>query len=107
MSKQKISLAHLAKPAESVDELLLGPTRAVSATTPSPVLSDTPKEKEEEDPQKSFTLRLYASMLQELQAIKEAQPRKKPKSIHSFIIEAIEEKIRKEHRKTAASRTSK
>jgi hypothetical protein len=92
MSKQKISLAHLAKPTESVDELLLGPT---------PV--STPKAaKEEEDTQKSFTLRLYASMLHELQAIKEAQPRRKPKSIHSFIIEAIEEKIKKERRKSAA-----
>ncbi|MGI4832310.1 MAG: hypothetical protein ACRYFK_02500 [Janthinobacterium lividum] len=95
MSKQKISLAHLAKPTESVDELLLGPTR------PAPVsIPEAPKE--EEDPQKSFTLRLYASMLHELQAIKEAQPRRKPKSIHSFIIEAIEEKIKKERRKSAA-----
>jgi hypothetical protein len=58
--------------------------------------------KEEEDTQKSFTLRLYASMLHELQAIKEAQPRRKPKSIHSFIIEAIEEKIKKERRKSAS-----
>jgi len=95
MSKQKISLAHLAKPTESVDELLLGPTR------PAPVpLPEVPKE--EEDAQKSFTLRLYASMLHELQAIKEAQPRRKPKSIHSFILEAIEEKIKKERRKSAA-----
>ena len=94
MSKQKISLAHLAKPTESVDELLLGPTRP----TPVPV-PEAPKE--EEDTQKSFTLRLYASMLHELQAIKEAQPRRKPKSIHSFIIEAIEEKIKKERRKSA------
>jgi hypothetical protein len=105
MSKQKISLAHLAKPAGSVDDLLLGPARPAPATTPSPILADTPNE--EEDPQKSFTLRLYASMLQELQAIKEAQPRKKPKSIHSFIIEAIEEKIKKEHRKATTGRTSK
>lgn len=97
MSKQKISLAHLAKPTESVDELLLGPTRP----TPAPVsIPEAPKE--EEDTQKSFTLRLYASMLHELQAIKEAQPRRKPKSIHSFIIEAIEEKIKKERRKSAA-----
>jgi hypothetical protein len=97
MSKQKISLAHLAKPTESVDELLLGPTRP----TPAPV--SIPKaHREEEDTQKSFTLRLYASMLHELQAIKEAQPRRKPKSIHSFIIEAIEEKIKKERRKSAA-----
>ncbi len=96
MSKQKISLAHLAKPTESVDELLLGPTRPVPVVTPIP---EAPKE--EEDIQKSFTLRLYASMLQELQAIKEAQPRRKPKSIHSFIIEAIEEKIKKERRKSA------
>ena len=97
MSKQKISLAHLAKPTESVDELLLGPTRP----TPAPV--STPEApKEEEDTQKSFTLRLYASMLHELQAIKEAQPRRKPKSIHSFIIEAIEEKIKKERRKSTA-----
>lgn len=98
MSKQKISLAHLAKPTESVDELLLGPTRP----TPAPVsIPEVPKE--EEDTQKSFTLRLYASMLHELQAIKEAQPRRKPKSIHSFIIEAIEEKIKKERRKSAAN----
>ena len=97
MSKQKISLAHLAKPTESVDELLLGPTRP----TPAPV-SIPEAHKEEEDTQKSFTLRLYASMLHELQAIKEAQPRRKPKSIHSFIIEAIEEKIKKERRKSAA-----
>ncbi len=96
MSKQKISLAHLAKPTESVDELLLGPTRLAPAIPPVPI-TETPKE--EEDPQKSFTLRLYATMLHELQAIKEAQPRKKPKSIHSFIIEAIEEKIKKERRK--------
>ena len=97
MSKQKISLAHLAKPTESVDELLLGPTRPA----PAPVsIPEAPKE--EEDPQKSFTLRLFASMLHELQAIKEAQPRRKPKSIHSFIIEAIEEKIKKERRKSAA-----
>jgi hypothetical protein len=41
-------------------------------------------------------------MLHELQAIKEAQPRRKPKSIHSFIIEAIEEKIKKERRKSTA-----
>lgn len=93
MSKQKISLAHLVKPAESVDELLLGPTRPVPS--PIPALRE-----EEEDSQKSFTLRLYASMLQELQAIKEAQPKRKPRSIHSFIIEAIEEKIKKENRKT-------
>ncbi|MGI4869642.1 MAG: hypothetical protein ACRYFX_00520 [Janthinobacterium lividum] len=93
MSKQKISLAHLAKPTESVDELLLGPTRPALTTSP---MADAPKE---EDSQKSFTLRLYASMLHELQAIKEAQPRKKPKSIHSFIIEAIEEKMKKERRK--------
>lgn len=99
MSKQKISLAHLAKPAESVDELLLGPTRPTAAVPP-PSIPNVPKE--EEDPQKSFTLRLYASMLQELQAIKEAQPRKKPKSIHSFIIEAIEEKIKKERRKSTS-----
>ncbi|WP_223654429.1 hypothetical protein [Hymenobacter psoromatis] len=98
MSKQKISLAHLAKPTESVDELLLGPTRPAPAILPVPI-TETPKE--EEDPQKSFTLRLYASMLHELQAIKEAQPRKKPKSIHSFIIEAIEDKIKKERRKLA------
>jgi hypothetical protein len=97
MSKQKISLAHLAKPTESVDELLLGPTRP----TPAPV-SIPEAAKEEEDTQKSFTLRLYASMLHELQAIKETQPRRKPKSIHSFIIEAIEEKIKKERRKSAA-----
>jgi hypothetical protein len=97
MSKQKISLAHLAKPTESVDELLLGPTRPAPAPVSIPEAS-----KEEEDPQKSFTLRLYASMLHELQAIKEAQPRRKPKSIHSFIIEAIEEKIKKERRKSAA-----
>lgn len=97
MSKQKISLAHLAKPTESVDELLLGPTRP----TPAPI-SIPEAAKEEEDTQKSFTLRLYASMLHELQAIKEAQPRRKPKSIHSFIIEAIEEKIKKERRKSAA-----
>lgn len=95
MSKQKISLAHLAKPTESVDELLLGPTRPKPAPVP-----EVPKE--EEDTQKSFTLRLYASMLHELQSIKEAQPRRKPKSIHSFIIEAIEEKIKKERRKSAA-----
>jgi hypothetical protein len=95
MSKQKISLAHLAKPTESVDELLLGPTRPALVSIP-----ETPKE--EEDTQKSFTLRLYASMLHELQSIKEAQPRRKPKSIHSFIIEAIEEKIKKERRKSAA-----
>jgi hypothetical protein len=99
MSKQKISLAHLAKPTESVDELLLGPARPAPAVAP---VSITEAPKEEEDPQKSFTLRLYASMLHELQAIKEAQPRKKPKSIHSFIIEAIEEKIKKERRKPAA-----
>ena len=97
MSKQKISLAHLAKPTESVDELLLGPTRP----TPAPV-SIPEAVKEEEDTQKSFTLRLYASMLHELQAIKEAQPRRKPKSIHSFIIEAIEEKIKKERRKSVS-----
>jgi len=96
MSKQKISLAHLAKPTESVDELLLGPTR------PAPAVSIPEAPKEEEDTQKSFTLRLYASMLHELQAIKEAQPRRKPKSIHSFIIEAIEEKIKKERRKSAS-----
>ena len=95
MSKQKISLAHLAKPTESVDELLLGPTRPALAPMP-----EAPKE--EEDTQKSFTLRLYASMLHELQAIKETQPRRKPKSIHSFIIEAIEEKIKKERRKSAS-----
>lgn len=103
MSKQKISLAHLAKPTESVDELLLGPTRS------APVVNQVPAPealKEEEDQQKSFTLRLFASMLQELQAIKEAQPRKKPKSIHSFIIEAIEEKIKKEHRKSTKNRSS-
>lgn len=93
MSKQKISLAHLARPIESVDELLLGPTRPAPVSTP-----EAPKE--EEDTQKSFTLRLYASMLHELQVIKEAQPRRKPKSIHSFIIEAIEEKIKKERRKS-------
>ena len=99
MSKQKISLAHLAKPTESVDELLLGPTRP--APTVAPVsIPEVPKE--EEDTQKSFTLRLYASTLHELQAIKEAQPRKKPKSIHSFIIEAIEEKIKKERRKSTS-----
>lgn len=97
MSKQKISLAHLAKPTESVDELLLGPTRPTPASVSIPEAT-----KEEEDTQKSFTLRLYASMLHELQAIKEAQPRRKPKSIHSFIIEAIEEKIKKERRKSAA-----
>jgi hypothetical protein len=97
MSKQKISLAHLAKPTESVDELLLGPTRPVVAS-PTPVPE---RLREEEDSQKSFTLRLYASMLQELQAIKEAQPKRKPRSIHSFIIEAIEEKIKKESRKAA------
>jgi hypothetical protein len=97
MSKQKISLAHLTKPTESVDELLLGPTRPVLVE--SPVSTPEPP-KEEEDSQKSFTLRLYASMLHELQAIKEAQPRRKPRSIHSFIIEAIEEKIKKERRKT-------
>lgn len=91
MSKPKISLAHLVKPTESVDELLLGP--APAGITAAPATS------REEDPQRSFTLRLYASMLQELQAIKEAQPRKKPKSIHSFIMEAIEEKIKKERRK--------
>jgi hypothetical protein len=96
MSKQKISLAHLAKPTESVDELLLGPTRPALAPVSIP---EAPKE--EEDTQKSFTLRLYASMLHELQTIKEAQPRRKPKSIHSFIIEAIEEKIKKERRKSA------
>lgn len=99
MSKQKISLAHLAKPTESVDELLLGPTRLASAVPPVSIPKVT---QEEEDPQKSFTLRLYASMLHELQAIKEAQPRKKSKSIHSFIIEAIEEKIKKERRKSIA-----
>jgi len=97
MSKQKISLAHLAKPTESVDELLLGPTRPAPVESPAPT-PEPPKE-EEEDLQKSFTLRLYTSMLQELQAIKEAQPRRKPKSIHSFIIEAIEEKMKKERRK--------
>ena len=97
MSKQKISLAHLAKPTESVDELLLGPTRTVPVASPAPA-PELLKE-EEEDSQKSFTLRLYASMLQELQAIKEAQPKRKPRSIHSFIIEAIEEKIKKENRK--------
>ena len=96
MSKQKISLAHLAKPTESVDELLLGPTRPVPVA--SPITAPEPL-REEEDSQKSFTLRLYASMLQELQAIKEAQPKRKPRSIHSFIIEAIEEKIKKENRK--------
>jgi hypothetical protein len=98
MSKQKISLAHLTKPTESVDELLLGPTRPAPVGSPIPT-PELPKE-EEEDSQKSFTLRLYASMLHELQAIKEAQPRRKPRSIHSFIIEAIEEKIKKERRKT-------
>jgi hypothetical protein len=97
MSKQKISLAHLTKPTESVDELLLGPTRPLPVGSPIPT-SELLKE-EEEDSQKSFTLRLYASMLHELQAIKEAQPRRKPRSIHSFIIEAIEEKIKKERRK--------
>ena len=97
MSKQKISLAHLAKPTESVDELLLGPTRPVPVASPTPAPESL---KEEEDSQKSFTLRLYASMLQELQAIKEAQPKRKPRSIHSFIIEAIEDKIKKENRKT-------
>ncbi|MVN79282.1 hypothetical protein GO988_23360 [Hymenobacter sp. HMF4947] len=97
MSKQKISLAHLAKPTESVDELLLGPMRPTPASVSIP---EAPKD--EEDTQKSFTLRLYASMLHELQAIKEAQPRRKPKSIHSFIIEAIEEKIKKERRKSSA-----
>lgn len=97
MSKQKISLAHLAKPTESVDELLLGPTRLAPAVPPAPV-AEAPKQ--EEDTQKSFTLRLFASTLRELQAIKEAQPRKRPKSIHSFIIEAIEEKIKKENRKS-------
>jgi hypothetical protein len=97
MSKQKISLAHLAKPTESVDELLLGPTRPV--TVASPIPAPELLREEEEDSQKSFTLRLYASMLQELQAIKEAQPKRKPRSIHSFIIEAIEEKIKKENRK--------
>lgn len=96
MSKQKISLAHLAKPTESVDELLLGPTRPVPVASPTPAPESL---KEEEDSQKSFTLRLYASMLQELQVIKEAQPKRKPRSIHSFIIEAIEEKIKKENRK--------
>lgn len=95
MSKQKISLAHLAKPTESVDELLLGPTRPTLAPVSIPEAS------KEEDTQKSFTLRLYASMLHELQTIKESQPRRKPKSIHSFIIEAIEEKIKKERRKSA------
>lgn len=97
MSKQKISLAHLAKPLESVDELLLGPTRPVLIASHTPAPEQL--RKEEEDSQKSFTLRLYASMLQELQAIKEAQPKRKPRSIHSFIIEAIEEKIKKENRK--------
>lgn len=97
MSKQKISLAHLAKPTESVDELLLGPTRPVPVA--SPTSAPNSLREEEEDSQKSFTLRLYASMLQELQAIKEAQPKRKPRSIHSFIIEAIEEKIKKENRK--------
>jgi hypothetical protein len=97
MSKQKISLAHLTKPTESVDELLLGPTRSVPVASPIP--ASEPIREEEEDSQKSFTLRLYASMLQELQAIKEAQPKRKPRSIHSFIIEAIEEKIKKENRK--------
>ena len=96
MSKQKISLAHLAKPTESVDELLLGPTRPVPVASPTTAPESL---KEQEDSQKSFTLRLYASMLQELQAIKEAQPKRKPRSIHSFIIEAIEEKIKKENRK--------
>jgi len=106
MSKQKISLAHLAKPTESVDELLLGPTRSALAPVVNPV-SAPEVLMEEEDHQKSFTLRLFASMLQELQAIKEAQPRKKPKSIHSFIIEAIEEKIKKEHRKSTKIRAGK
>lgn len=99
MSKQKISLAHLAKPKESVDELLLGPARPAPVASPAP--TPEPLKEEEEDSPKSFTLRLYASMLQELQAIKEVQPKRKPRSIHSFIIEAIEEKIKKENRKAA------
>lgn len=63
-------------------------------------VAKTNAQADEGKPYKAFSLRLDPEMLQELQAIKDAQPKLRPLSIHTYILQAIAEKIAKDKRKT-------
>ncbi len=74
------------------------PTALQAPNTPEEFISQgaqqpTTAPMQEEKPIKAFSLRMEPELLAELQAIKEAQPRHMRSSIHSFIIQAITEKV--------------
>ena len=60
---------------------------------------DSPTQEADEESFKAFSLRLFPSMLKELQDIRDSRPRIQPQSIHTFIIQAISVAIEKEKRK--------
>ena len=54
----------------------------------------------EEDPLKNVQLRLYQSVLDEIDDVRRQHARgRRPISRHAWIVEAVEEKLRKERRK--------
>jgi hypothetical protein len=103
MKKPKLLLPPVPVPDTAAMQAMINKGGSVAATEAQAAVASSPGD----DPLKSFTIRLYASMLAELQRLKEAQPKKKPKSIHSFVIEAIAEKIERERRKAARATTVK
>jgi len=60
------------------------------------VTSDLDKPKEvEEDPLKSFTIKLYESELAQIRAIQDSMPKRDRISIHDFIVTAVQAKLKK------------
>lgn len=51
-------------------------------------------------PYKAFSLRLDPDMMTELQEIRDSQPKLRPTSIHTFIVQAIAEKIARAKKKS-------
>lgn len=59
------------------------------------VTSEPQKERvQEEDPLKSFTIKIYESELAQIRAIQDAMPRRDRISIHDFIVAAVQAKIK-------------
>jgi hypothetical protein len=73
------------------------PTALQAPATPEEFISQGAQQPaiivREEKPVKAFSLRMEPDLLEELQKIKDAQPRHLRLSIHNFIIQAITEKI--------------
>ena len=78
------------QPQESLEDFVRQGGKPTAAAAPS---------QEEGKPYKAFSLRLDPQMLQELQAIKDTQPKLRPVSIHTYILQAIDEKLSRDKRK--------